>query len=258
MPDTERTRSLGRPLLMLLLFGAVVGYIESATVVYIRLLYEPIHQRLFPDRAPDDLFPSFSFEQWEREAPPYARSPLLEASREVGTVVAVALVAAAVFPTRRRWAAAFFLLAGVSGWSYYLGLKALIGWPHTPADWDLIFMVPVPSAAPVWAALAVYTVMAAAAVWFWCGEAAGRPQHAGRVGWALLLAGSVVTAVPFYWDTRRLIAGEYPGPFPGWMLAPGFLLILAGMVYAWRRGAGPAREEKQRGVPAKEGAELPH
>jgi hypothetical protein len=236
MADREPPRSLCRLLIILVLFGAVVGYLESATVVYIRLLYEPIHQRLFPDRAPDDLFPAISFEQWEREAPPVARSPLLEASREIGTVVAVGLVAAAVFPTRRRWAAAFFLLAGVAGWAYYLGLKVLIGWPHTPSAWDLIFMVPVPSAGPVWAALAGYTAMVAAAAWFFWGEGAGRPLHAGRAGWTLLLAGAVVMAAPFFWDSRRLLAGDYPGPFQTWLLIAGLLLVLAGMTFAWRAG----------------------
>ncbi|MFO0970219.1 MAG: hypothetical protein U0793_32110 [Gemmataceae bacterium] len=236
MPGKEPPRPLRRPLIILVLFGAVVGYLESATVVYIRLLYQPIHQRLFPDSAPDDLFPAFSLEQWEREAPPAARSPVLEASRETGTVVAVALVAAVAFPTRRCWAAAFFLVAGVSGWSYYLGLKALIGWPHTPYDWDLIFMVPVPSAGPVWAALTGYAAMVAVAAWFFWGEAASRPLHAGFVGWASLLAGTVVTAAPFFWDSRRLMAGDYPGPFQAWLLAPGLILILLGMTFACRRG----------------------
>jgi hypothetical protein len=243
MSHNEPPQSLCRPLIVLVLLGAVVGYLESATVVYIRLLYQPIHQRLFPDSAPDDLFPAFSLEQWEREAPPAARSPVLEASRETGTIVAVALVAAATFRTRRRWTAAFFLMAGVSGWSYYLGLKALIGWPHTPSDWDLIFMVPVPSAGPVWAALAGYTAMVGTAGWFFQGELAGRPLHAGRVGWALLLAGATVMAVPFFWDTRRLMSGEYPGPFQAWLLVPGLLLVVARMTFAWRRAETPRQGE---------------
>ena len=47
----------------------------------------------------------------------------------------------------------------------------------------------------------------------------------------------VVTVVPFCWDFRHIVSGGYPRPFAGVVLAAGLLLVLAGMAFAWRRGA---------------------
>jgi hypothetical protein len=235
---------MSRILVILVLFGVVVGYVEAATVVYIRIMYEPMHRRVFPDRAPDDLFPAFSFEQWAREAPAYVQSPVMEVVREIGTVLGLALVGLLVAPTLRRWSATVFLLLGVTGWSFYLSLKALMGWPHSLSDWDVIFLVPLPWVGPVWAALAAYTAMTAAAGWFFWSEAAGRPLRAGPVGWLFLLAGSLVMAVPFCWDYQHIAAGGYPRPFNAGLLAAGLLLVLTGLIIAWRRGAKMGPREK--------------
>jgi hypothetical protein len=248
---------MSRLLVILVLFGVVVGYLEAATVVYIRVMYEPMHKRLFPDRAPDDLFPAFSFEQWAREAPAYVRSPVMEVVREIGTVLALALVALAVAPTVRRWAATVFLLLGVTGWSFYLWLKVLMGWPHSLSDWDVIFIVPLPWVGPVWAPLAAYTAMAAAPGWFFWSEAVGRPLRAGPVGWLLLLAGGLVMMAPFCWDYQHLASGGYPRAFNGAVLAAGLLLVFAGLVFAWRRGAKMRPREKQPPVEGNVGAAVP-
>ena len=42
---------LPRVLTALLLFGIAFGYVEAAVVVYVRVLYEPLHQQLYPGRA---------------------------------------------------------------------------------------------------------------------------------------------------------------------------------------------------------------
>lgn len=241
----EPSRPMSRLLVILVLFGVVLGYCEAATVVYIRIMYEPMHKRVFPDRAPDDLFPAFSFEQWAHEAPAYAQSPVLEVAREIGTVLGLVLVALAVSPTFRLWTATVFLLLGVTGWSFYFWLKVLMGWPHSPSDWDLIFIVPLPWVGPVWAALAAYTAMVVATGWFFWSEAAGRPLRAGPVGWLLLLTGSLVTAVPFCWDYQHIVAGGYPRPFNTALLAVGLLLVFMGLIFAWRRGAKGWPREKE-------------
>ena len=43
---------LRRTLAALGLFGVAFGYVEAAVVVYLRELYEPVQDRLFPDRLP--------------------------------------------------------------------------------------------------------------------------------------------------------------------------------------------------------------
>jgi hypothetical protein len=232
----KSAHEMRRLLVILTLYAFITGYLEAATVTYTRVTYEAMHFRLFPDREPDDLMPLFSFEQWEKVAPAYLRSPLLEIFRETGTVVALGLVTLLVASTFRLWMATFFLMLGISGWSYYLWLKVMTGWPHTLSDWDLIFMVPIPMVSPVWAALVAYTVMLACAGWFFWSEAIGRPLHAGRVGWLLLVSGSIVAMTPFYWDVQHLLAGGYPRPFNAWVLAAGLLMVVGVLIYAGRRG----------------------
>jgi hypothetical protein len=65
MPHPPRPNSeLRRVLTVLIVFGIVYGYVEAAAVVYIRIMMDPIHHRIFPTSAADDLFPLPSFEQW--------------------------------------------------------------------------------------------------------------------------------------------------------------------------------------------------
>ena len=94
---------LRRRLALLILFGIVFGYVEAAAVVYIRVVYEPIHQRLFPNAAANDLFPLAVLEQWSCEAPQYVKTPFMEMSREVGTLLLMAFMALAVSRTGTQW-----------------------------------------------------------------------------------------------------------------------------------------------------------
>ena len=38
-----------RTVAALVLFGLAFGYVEGAVVVYLRALYEPLHQKLYPE-----------------------------------------------------------------------------------------------------------------------------------------------------------------------------------------------------------------
>jgi hypothetical protein len=217
---------------VLTLFGAVFGYVEAAAVVYIRVMYEPIHRRLFPDRAPDDLFPLFSFEQWAREGPAYAQGPGLKVGRELGTVLLVALVAWGVSRTVRHWFASFVLAFGLWDLSYYLWLKVPIGWPHSLLDWDLLFLVPLPWVGPVLAPPVVATAMAAAGGAFFWREAAGRPMRPRPLHWAAVLAGGLTIGAAFCWDFRNILADGPPNPFNWPLLVLGLAAGLTGFVHA--------------------------
>ena len=51
--------------------GISFGYIEAAVVVYLRGYYEPLHRRLYPERAAGDLLPLISLDAYETtEDPP--------------------------------------------------------------------------------------------------------------------------------------------------------------------------------------------
>jgi len=62
MPSTVRI-SYRSILIALLLFGLSFGYVEAATVSYLRALFDPVRQHYYPGRSPDDLFPLLSLDQ---------------------------------------------------------------------------------------------------------------------------------------------------------------------------------------------------
>jgi hypothetical protein len=223
--------SVRRRVLLLVLFGLAFGYVEAAAVVYIRATYERIHRRLFPDRAPDDLFPLFTREQWAREAPPHL-GPGLEVARELGTLLLVALMALGVSRDARQWFASFVLAFGVWDLAYYAWLRLLIGWPRSLLDWDLIFAAPLPWVGPVLAPALVAGVMVAASGVFFVREAQGRPIDPRRGHWAAVLGGGLLVMVSFWWDWRNTLAGGAPNPFNWPLLLGGLALGVAGFVHA--------------------------
>jgi hypothetical protein len=226
---------------VLVAFGVVFGYVEAAAVAYVRVGYQPIHQRLHPDTAADDLFPLITLDEWAREGHPYVRQPLLEVAREVGTLLVVALVAAGGARDVRQWFAGFVLAFGVWDVFYYLWLVVLIGWPRSLLDWDLVFAFPVPWSGPVLAPLLVAVTMIAAGVVFLWREAVGRPVRPRPVHWAAVLGGGLVAVVAFWWDWRNTLAGGVPNPFNWPLFAIGLGIGIAGYLHALRRGrVGPA------------------
>ena len=64
-----RSFHLRRTLIALVLFGISFAYVEASVVVYLRASYEPLHQRLYPERAPTDLFPILRPDQLDAAGP---------------------------------------------------------------------------------------------------------------------------------------------------------------------------------------------
>ena len=62
MPSTMRL-GYRRAVIAILLFGLSFGYVEAATVSYLRALVEPVRQQYYPGRSPNDLFPLLSLDQ---------------------------------------------------------------------------------------------------------------------------------------------------------------------------------------------------
>jgi hypothetical protein len=228
---TSAAAALRRRLSILILFGIVFGYVEAAAVVYIRLLYEPIHQRLFPGRARDDLFPLFTIEQWAREGPP-AATPLLEVGRELGTILLVVLVAWAVSGKAGHWFASFVLAFGAWDVFYYLWLRLMIGWPRSLFDWDLVFTAPLPWVSPVAAPLLVATLMVITGIVVLVCDAEGRPIRPRWLHWVAVLGGGLIGMSAFWWDARSMLASGIPESFNWPLLFAGLAIGVAGFVHA--------------------------
>ncbi|MCK6459543.1 MAG: hypothetical protein L6Q95_06570, partial [Planctomycetes bacterium] len=111
-----------RLLLWCAVFAAAFGVIEGAVVVYLREIYYP---------------EGFSFPLKEM-APRILATELV---REAATIVL--LLAAAMLAERRpvRRFAVFAFCFGVWDITYYLALKALLGWPPSLLTMDILFLI---------------------------------------------------------------------------------------------------------------------
>lgn len=225
-------RDFRRALAALVLFGVSFGYVEAAVVVYLRTIYDPLRQRLHPSRPPGELFPLIRIAEL-REAGHAARLAT-EVGREAATLLMLAAVAAAVARNRREWLAAFAVVFGVWDVFFYLFLKLLIGWPPSLLTWDLLFLIPVPWAAPVLAPVAVsLTMIAGGGIVLWR-EHGGRPVAVGRRHWAALAAAGAILLATFVWDWRNTTAGGMPNPFAWGMFAIGEALGIGALADSLR------------------------
>jgi hypothetical protein len=234
--------SLPRVLAALLLFGVSFGYVEATVVAYLRAQYEPLHQRLHPDRAPDDLFPLLRPDDLRAAGPPYVRLLAAELVREGATLVMLAAAALAGTGSFRAWFAAFLVAFGVWDVSFYIFLKVLLDWPASLLAWDLLFLLPVPWVAPVLAPALTALAMIGAGVSILGRESAGRPVRLRPLHWAAVVAGGMLQVTAFCWDYRNTLAGGDPNPFNWPLFVAGGVIGLGGFLHALGRvktGGGP-------------------
>jgi hypothetical protein len=231
---TPTGRGLLRVLAALVLFGVAFGCVEAAVVVYLRGLYDPIHERHYPGSPPGHLFPVLRLEQLDEAGPQVRRWLHVELVREAATLLLLAAAALAVGHNGRTWLAAFVVAFGVWDIFYYVFLKVFLDWPGTLFDWDLLFLLPVPWAGPVLApVLVAFTMIVTGGLVLWR-ENAGRPVQAAGRHWAGLVAGGLILVAAFCWDWQSTLAGGEPTAFPWPLFAAGEGLGLAAFALAWQ------------------------
>ncbi len=204
---------LARILLALVLFGVSFGYVEAAVVIYLRALYEPMQQQLFPGHSAGEIFPLIRMDQLETARPEAMRWLVIELARELGTLLMLAAVALALAHNFRQWLAAFLIAFGLWDIFFYAFLKALLDWPSSLFTWDLLFLLPVPWAGPVLAPLLVALSMVGAGVVVLLRESGGQPIRPSRLHWIAIFGGGVLVVLAFCWDYRNLLAGGEPSAF---------------------------------------------
>jgi len=219
----------------LLAFGVSFGYVEAAVVVYLRASYEPLHQRLYPDRSPTDLFPVILPQQLEAAGPEYVHRLYAELAREAATLVMLAAVGLAVARNVREWLAAFVVAFGVWDICFYFWLCVLIGWPASLFDWDLLFLLPLPWVGPILAPTLVALAMIGAGTIVLLRESSGRPVRLGTGNWAATASGGLFVVIAFCWDWRNILSGGLPNPFHWPLFALGLGLGLSGLIHALAR-----------------------
>jgi hypothetical protein len=226
--------TVSRTIAALILFGLAFGYVESAVVVYLRALYEPLQKRIRPDQPAGDLFPLISLDELRRENPEHLKQLYIELGREAATLVMLAAVPWAFARNFREWIAGFMIGFGVWDLTYYAGLKLWLDWPASPLTWDILFLLPVPWSGPVLAPALVSVSIIGAGVVILLRESAGRPIPLRAWHWLAIVGGGAIVILSFCWDARSVANGAMPGPFPWGVFALGEGLGLAAFALASR------------------------
>ena len=225
-------------------FALAFGWIEASVVVYLREIYA---------REAAETTNYFPGLQVTLVSLP-GRLVALEMAREACTIL---LLGAVAWLAGRRLAAragAFLLAFGIWDVTYYAALKLVLDWPDSPGAWDILFLIPLPWVAPVWAPVTVAALFVAAGSYlFWTAERERRyrPPDIGVFVVAVLL-----TIGAFLVESGAAIDRRVPDRFPGWLFWAGVLLGTAWFVRLERHAAMLTRTRNRQGG-AREGTPVP-
>lgn len=178
-PRTLTTNMLKR-FIIVVIFSIAFGYIEAAVVVYLRAIFHS---------------DGFTFPLEFAIDPASKRILLTEIGREAATLVLI-LTGAWLFGKNRQQRFAYFLtIFAVWDIFYYIWLEVLINWPASISDWDILFLIPVVWASPVWAPVLISIIMLAFAVIILYRDNLGRPLKVTAMDWLLFIAASLIVVV---------------------------------------------------------------
>ncbi|HGY56385.1 MAG TPA: hypothetical protein ENK44_11810 [Caldithrix abyssi] len=181
-----------------LIFGIAMAYLESAIVVYLRLLY-------YPD--------GFQFPLIQIPLP----VALTEIGREAATIVMLWFVARMGGRTFKERFALFIFSFGIWDIFYYIWLKVLINWPHSWLEWDILFLIPLPWVGP-WLAPALVSAGFLFAAYCILNYPQKFPDKILSKGeWWLEIAAAVLILASFFWETAKVLQGGIPEYYP-WLL----------------------------------------
>ena len=175
------------------LFTVAFAFVESSVVVYLRALYYP-QGFAFPLKLMSE------------------QHVAVELIREFSTIVMLAAVG--IIAGSSRWQKfSYFLIAfGVWDLFYYIWLKALLDWPATLFDWDILFLIPVPWIGPVIAPVLVSLVMIAGGMLVMRLEERKTFHPTPRL-WATALLATGIVLYTFIVDTGATLHFQLPQPY---------------------------------------------
>ena len=176
------------------LYAIAMGYLEAVVVIYLRRVYFGDSFQL-PLVTPADVLSSVEF------------------VRETATLVMIFSVA--MLAGGNAWSrfAAFMFVFGLWDIVYYVGLWATIGWPQSLGTWDILFLIPIPWVAPVWAPAFIALLLMVSALALWRLESLGRAPRIGWAAWSILVGSGLLVISSFLLDSSAAVLGRPPGGF---------------------------------------------
>jgi hypothetical protein len=208
------------------------GWIEASVVVYLREIYV---------REVSLQGPNY----WAGLQVTLVSLPghlvVVEMVREACTLLLLGAVAWLAGRRPADRAGAFLLSFGIWDLTYYAALKLIVGWPDSLSAWDILFLIPLPWVAPMWAPATIATFFVAAGSYlFWTSE------RERRYRWpdiGVLVASVLLTIAAFLVESRAAIDHRVPEAFPVWLFGAGVVL---GAVWFIRVERGVARKSDTR------------
>jgi hypothetical protein len=168
--------------LLVVAFAVAMAWVEAACVFYLRSLVGRLD--------------------------PYQLNPLpmggvlgqVELVREAATMVM--LLAVGVLAGRRWRAKTGYSLIAFGIWDifYYGFLRLIYGWPRSPFDWDVLFLIPLPWWGPVLAPVCIALLMIA-----WGTLVTQSAREATFTSWGLNAAGAALALYVFMTDALRAV-----------------------------------------------------
>ena len=191
------------------IFSIAFGYIEAAVVVYLREIFYP---------------EGFNFPLSISIIDAVGKRLLLtEIGREAATLVLI-VTGAWLFGRNLRQKVAYFLtIFAVWDIFYYLWLKALLDWPASIMDWDILFLIPMPWAGPVLAPVLVSVVMLIFAVVILYRDCCAMPIKVNLYDWLVLSIAAIIVVVSFCIPGPHTAQEDYASYFYWSLFAVGLL-----------------------------------
>lgn len=174
--------------LIVLVYALAMAWVESAVVFYLRT---------FVDRLV-----------------PYQPNPLpitsglgrAEVIREAATII---MLFAVGWLAGRTWRSRLgYTLLAFGAWdiAYYVWLFALTGWPASLADWDILFLIPLPWWGPVWAPISIAALMILFGTVVGRHDSPERPLWPSRITTFAATLGCLLALFVFMADSLRSVA----------------------------------------------------
>ena len=209
-------------------FAIAMAWVEAASVLYLRVLVERIE--------------------------PYQANPLplngaignVELWREAATLVMIGTLGVLAGRTWRRRAGYAALAFGVWDIFYYVFLRLMSGWPRTPLDWDILFLLPLPWWGPVLAPVSIALVMI-----LWGTLATQSRDDETDAHWASALAGiGIVLALAVFmidsWralpNGRDAVLQVLPAAFNWPLFSLALLLMASPLLHRLKIAIAPVAE----------------
>ena len=170
-----------RSLKWVAVFAVAMAYVEAAAVVYLRRILGVTD--LIRDMAPFD--------------PQIAG---VELGRELSTLIMITALGWALGRSwQARWAFACFAF-GMWDIFYYVWLKALLGWPSSLFEPDILFLIPLPWWGPVLSPLLIALLAVVGGAMAVRIDDRGGAIHPRSAQWAAFLAGTFTVLYAFMAD----------------------------------------------------------